>query len=88
MSDLFWHGEPSVVFYMLYLNRHNVVTVICVQDFDLYDYHADKFVRNSAKQCHAFPEEEEAIGFLNQKYTQDEIDPEYWRGGDSFLVRD
>lgn len=85
--DMYWHGEPSEVFWMLYFYRDKV-TVICVQDFDLGDYHADKFVRNSAKQCHAFNEEEKAIEFLNQKYTQDEIDPEYWRGGDSFLVRD
>ena len=78
MSDMFWHGNPCEVFWMLYLSR-GLVTVICVQDFDLMDYSAGHFVRNKEKKCHAFDKEEKAIDFLNAKYTEDEVDPEYWR---------
>ncbi len=88
MSDLVWHGNQCEVFWMLYLNRYDVVTVIEVQDFDLGDYHAHKFVRNSEGKYHAFDEEDKAIVFLNQKYEKDQIDPEYRRELDDFLTRD
>ena len=86
--ELYWHGEACEVFWMLYCKYGNVITVINVQDFDLPDYDEDKFVRNKNKMCHAFSTEDAAITFLNEKYEQDEIDPEFWRGGSKFLIRD
>ncbi len=86
--NMFWHGEPREMFYMLYLDKNGTITVICVQDFDLVDYDSRKYVRNSKKECHAFDTEEKAIEFLNEKYTEIEVDPEYWRGGENFLIRD
>lgn len=88
MLDKKWHGNVSEVYYCLYLSRQleDKITIICVQDFDIYDYSETKFVKNSKGETHCFDDENNAITFLNKHYKQVDIDPEYYRGAENFKL--
>jgi hypothetical protein len=67
----------SDVYYKLYLDREQRVTVICLQDFDEPDYNSMKFFRGKDGTPKVFDTEEEAVLYLNEHFLPDSIDPEY-----------
>jgi len=64
-----------------------LMTIVCLQWFDEFDYDQDRFVRNSQGVIHQFDSEDKAKQKLNEWYLQEEIDPEYRDAGTS-LIRD
>jgi hypothetical protein len=76
------------VYYKLYKSHRNgLITIVCMQWFDEWDYHEDRFVRNTEGVIHKFSTEDEAKQKLNEWYKPHEIDPEY-RDTDTSLIRD
>lgn len=75
----------SEVYYKLYLDRNSKVTIVCMQDFDEYDYIQSKFIKNSEGKIHKFESEELAIVKLNGWFKPDEIDPEYLNYNDNYI---
>ena len=75
------------VYYRLYLDGNNLITVVCLQHFDEIDYYDYNFVRNSEGEKYFFDEEEDAIRQLNEWYKSEEIDPEYRRSNSKLLIR-
>jgi len=74
------HGEIDEVYWKLYRRSDNaLITVVCMQWFDEWDYYEESFIRTSDNNHHKFGTEELAIEWLNEKFTQEEIDPEYRR---------
>jgi len=65
------------VYYKLYLNRDQKVTVVCMQDFDECDYNPVKFFRNPDGGTTIFETEEEAVIYLNEHFRPEVIDPDY-----------
>lgn len=65
------------VYYKLYLTRERLVTVVCMQDFDEYDYNPVKFFRDPDGEATVFDTEEEAVIYLNEHFQPEVIDPEY-----------
>ena len=83
-----YHGNVGEVYYKLYRQLGNdLVIIVCVQWFDEYDYHEDRFIRNSSDEIHVFESEDMAKEKLNEWFKPDEIDPEY-RNNSAQLVRD
>lgn len=72
-----YHGEITEVYYKLYLNKKDLVTIVCMQDFDEYDYHQERFIRNSEGKAHRFETEEMALEKMKEWYKLEEIDEEY-----------
>lgn len=65
------------VYYKIILNSDNLVTIACLQDFDEYDYNQDRFFKDEDGACVAFYSEENAKKYLNEKFKQEVIAPEY-----------
>ena len=83
------HGTIDEVYWKLYRKQTNgLVTVVCMQWFDEYDYYESLFIRDSDCNHHKFGTEELAIDWLNEKFPADDIDPEYRRGNNSRNVMD
>ncbi len=86
------HGTvdmSSEVYWKLYRSQRNeLVTVVCMQWFDEFDYYEDRFIVNSSGEVHVFDSEELAVEKLNEWYKEDEIDPEYRRKKRLENVRD
>lgn len=75
------------VYYRIYrTDRNNLMTVVCMQNFDEYDYDSEQFVKNSDGEPYLFYNEEDAATKLRDWYIPEQIDPEY-RKGDTFLIR-
>ena len=73
-----YDGESnSPVYYKLLLNRDELMTVACLQDFDECDYNQDRFFKTEEGRCVAFYDEDNAKKFLNEKFKPECIDPEY-----------
>jgi len=65
------------IYYKLYLTPGGVITVVCMQEFDEYDYNPLKFYKDSEGNPVQFKTEEEAAAFLNERVHPDVIDSEY-----------
>lgn len=74
-----------MIHYRLYF-YNGLITIVCVQDFDIPDYNESLFVKNSAGEPHQFKNEHEAVEKLNEWYTPSQIDPEH-RTQFDFLTR-
>jgi hypothetical protein len=75
----------EVYYRIYYLDREDYITIVCMQDFDEYDYHQHHFYTNpDTGEKYKFDNEEEAIQFLNSNFQKEYIDPEYWRGDHIF----
>ncbi len=76
-------GTPggNEVYFRLYSRpKTGLITVVCMQWFDEYDYFQDRFVRNANGDPYYFAEENEAISQMRDWYPDEEIDPEYRLG--------
>jgi hypothetical protein len=72
-------NEPQYgVYYRLLLNCDELITVICMQDFDECDYDRNRYVKNKDGVAYYFMDEKDAVKQLNIWYKQSEIDPEYY----------
>ena len=71
-----FHGEIGNVYYKLYRYK-GLITVVCLQDFDEYDYNQSNFIRNSNNEIHIFESEELAIESLIKWFKPEEIDAEF-----------
>jgi len=62
-------GDPMdslMVYYRLYKsNRDNLMHVVCMQNFDEFDYFQNNFVRNKEGEKYYFENENDAIKQLN-----------------------
>lgn len=67
----------SEVYYKLYLDRDQRVTVVCLQDFDEPDYNPLKFFRAPDGESAVFDTEEDAVIYLNEHFLPYAIDPKY-----------
>lgn len=79
------------VYYKLYRSsRTELITIVCMQWFDEFDYHEERFVRDSTGYIHSFDTEEEAKIKLNEWYKSSQIDPEYliYSPKENDLIRD
>ena len=65
---------PWPVYYRIYLNRHDKLVVVCMQEFDEYDYHQDRFFVGEDGTPMRFEEESEALKFLNDNFKREFID--------------
>lgn len=77
MKGTNYHGEYTEVYWKLYRQQNGLVTVVCMQWFDEYDYYEDRFIVDSNDNVHVFDSEESAIKKLNEWFSVDEIDPKY-----------
>jgi len=71
------------VYYKIYANRDDLITVVCMQYFDEDDYDQSRFYRENGETLR-FDDEEKAIEFINEKFRKDFIDPEYQRCNSRF----
>ncbi len=86
MSKQWYDNNVSEVYYCIYQSTYgNLMTIICVQNFDLYSYEEKNFVYNSNNDLHCFSDEKDAIKMLNKWFKKEEIDPEYINNN---IVRD
>lgn len=67
----------SEVYYRIFLNREEKLTIVEMQDFDEYDYDEKKFYRDDNGERMKWDDEDEAIKFLNDNFKAECIDPEY-----------
>lgn len=74
-------GTLSEVYFKLILGYNGFITVVCLQDFDEYDYDQSRFVRNSKNEIHIFESETKAVKKLNEWFKQEEIDEKYRDAG-------
>jgi hypothetical protein len=75
-----YDGANDSVYYKIFLNRDDYVTIVCLQDFDEDDYKQDRFFKievDGEQMCVAFYSEEKAKIYLNEKFQRQFIDPEY-----------
>lgn len=64
------------VYYRVYLDRDDVVCVVCMQDFDEYDYHQSRFFRGPDGVPVKFDQEEKAREFVNKTFKRSVIHPD------------
>lgn len=68
----------SEIYWRIYLSsRNEKFTVVCMQNFDEYDYYQDKFMTDEYGDKLIFYTEKEAIGWLNENVKEEYIDSEY-----------
>jgi len=65
------------VYYRIYLNRDEKVTIVCMQSFDECDYSLQRFYCDESGERYKFENEEDAIKLLNNKFLRQCIDQEY-----------
>ena len=66
-----------MVYYRIFRNRNDLLTIVCMQDFDEDDYYQNRFARDSQGNKLKFDSEEDALLFLNQNWNKEEIDEQY-----------
>lgn len=69
--------EPCPVYYRIFLSKEQLLRVVCMQEFDEYDYDQKRFLRDEDGYPMKFKEELEAIDYLNENFRPDRIDPEF-----------
>jgi hypothetical protein len=67
--------QNDVYYRLLYLNDE--VTIVCMQDFDEYDYDENKFIKDEKGEWFKFDTEEAAEVWLNTHVKRNKIDPKY-----------
>lgn len=75
----------SEVYYRIYLSHQTqLLTIVCMQDFDEHDYVQHRFLTGKEDEILKFNSEEEAIKYLNKFVPPNKFDPEYL-SADSFV---
>lgn len=71
----------SDIYYKIYASPRfsGLLTIVCMQWFDEYDYDEDRFFTDEDGHVLEFSAEEEAINWLNENIRVEMIDPEYRR---------
>jgi hypothetical protein len=67
----------DTVYYRIFLNRDNLLVVVELQAFDEHDYDQNKFYRDNYGYKMSWPNELEAIKFLNENFKYQFIHPDY-----------
>lgn len=65
------------VYYKLYLTPKGLLTVVCMQYFDEFDYNPLKFYKDIWGNPWQFDTEEKAAAYLNNHFYPEAIDPDY-----------
>jgi len=73
--------SDEVYYKIYYLDREDHVTVVCMQDFDEYDYIQEHFFKDENGEILKFEWEHEAIQWLIDNVKEDKVDPEYKQYG-------
>jgi len=73
--------SDEVYYKIYYLDRKDYVTIVCLQDFDEYDYIQEHFFKDENGEVLKFYNEQEAIQWLTDNVKEDSIDPEYKQYG-------
>ena len=72
------------VYYKIYADRDDMISIVCMQYFDEDDYHQDRFYRDGSGDPFRFDDEEEAIQFVNEKFHQEYIAEKFRRKTNNF----
>lgn len=74
--------HDNEVYWKLYKSsRTGLMTVVCMQWFDEWDYHEENFVRDKDGSPYYFMDEDFAAVKLNEWFETEQIDPEYRHRG-------
>ena len=65
------------VYYRIYLNKEDLLTIVTMQSFDEDDYNQHRFLKNNEGKEIQFDYEDVAIQYLNDNYRFQSIDPKY-----------
>jgi len=71
----------SDIYYKIYKSERKnwQLVVVCMQWFDEYDYHQDRFMKDEDGEALKFDYENQAIEWLNDNIKLEMIAPEYRR---------
>ena len=87
-----FHGiidmQKDVYYKLFRRKKNNLVTIVCLQWFDEYDYDQESFIKNSDNEIHVFETEEMAIKKLKSWFDDSEIDYEYRHANSQNNIRD
>lgn len=64
------------IYFKIYLNKNDLLTVVCLQWFDEYDYDFDRFYKEDGSPV-IFTTEKAAIDFLVKTFKKEFIAEEY-----------
>jgi hypothetical protein len=67
----------EVYYRIYYWDEIGKLTVVCMQWFDEYDYHEDRFMTDDDGERLKFSSEEDAVRWLNENVKPEMIDPKY-----------
>lgn len=65
------------VYYKVYVDSDDLITVVCMQHFDEDAYDQNRFYTNGLGESVKFECKSDAIDFINEKFKPEYIDPQY-----------
>jgi len=71
--------DEESVYWKIFLGRDNLLTIVCMQWFDEYDYDQSRFYTKDG-EIPKWTSEEDAKKYLNDNFRKEMIDPEFWGG--------